>query len=126
EAVIIASIAALALGVAWLVRLLAGTRLGGIVLETGHAKARLPLRITVVLLVGLLLVTQEFGVEAALGAFFAGIVLRLAANSAEAEVFDDKLDTVGYGVFIPVFFIASGMALDIESIVENPLRLLVF
>ena len=126
EAVIIASIAALALGVAWLVRLLAGTRLGGIVLENSHATAQLTLRITVVLLVGLLLVTQEFGVEAALGAFFAGIVLRLAANSAEAEVFDDKLDTVGYGVFIPVFFIASGMALDIESIVENPLRLLVF
>jgi len=36
------------------------------------------------------------------------------------------LDAVGYGFFIPVFFVSSGMALDVQSIVENPARLLVF
>src|SRR5215475_3951605 len=39
---------------------------------------------------------------------------------------EGKLDAVGYGFFIPVFFVASGMALDVQSIAENPLRLLVF
>ena len=37
-----------------------------------------------------------------------------------------KLDAVGYGFFIPVFFVSSGMNLDVTSIAENPLRLLVF
>lgn len=38
----------------------------------------------------------------------------------------DKLDTVGYGFFIPIFFISSGMGLDLTSIGENPLRMVVF
>ena len=38
----------------------------------------------------------------------------------------EKLDAVGYGFFIPVFFVTSGINLDIDSIVEAPLRLLGF
>ena len=74
----------------------------------------------------MLLITQKFGVEAALGAFFAGMVLRRTSTGADNHEFEEKLDTVGYGFFIPVFFVSSGMALDVQSIVENPLRLLVF
>jgi Kef-type K+ transport system membrane component KefB len=39
---------------------------------------------------------------------------------------DGKLDAVGYGFFIPLFFIWSGMTLALESIADNPFRLLVF
>jgi Kef-type K+ transport system membrane component KefB len=39
---------------------------------------------------------------------------------------EDKLDTVGYGFFIPIFFVASGMGLDVASIIKDPLRLLIF
>ena len=37
-----------------------------------------------------------------------------------------KLDAVGYGFFIPVFFVTSGMSLDLRSIIESPARLIVF
>ncbi|MBM9475295.1 cation:proton antiporter [Nakamurella flavida] len=124
EALVIASIAALAYVLALVARVLARTRLATVVGENQHATSQLTLRITVVLLVGLLLVTQQFGIEAALGAFFAGMVLRWTTG-ANPEL-DEKLDAVGYGIFIPVFFVSSGMALDVVSIVENPLRLLVF
>ncbi len=126
EALIIASIAAFAWVLAWVIRLMARTRVARIVLENSHDTSQATLRVTVVLLVGLLLVTQQFGVEAALGAFFAGMVLRRSSSTAERHAFDDKLDAVGYGVFIPVFFISSGMGLDVTSIVQNPIRLLVF
>ncbi|MGS0684760.1 cation:proton antiporter [Nakamurella sp. GG22] len=126
EALIIASIAALAFVLAWIAKLLSGTRVAAIIGENSHATSQSTLRITVVLLVGLLLITQEFGVEAALGAFFAGMVLRRTSTGAVNHEFEQKLDAVGYGFFIPVFFVSSGMALDIQSIVENPLRLLVF
>src|SRR6478609_5589263 len=117
EALIIASIAGLAFLLAWLTHLLSGTRVGAIINENKHATSQSTLRITVVLLVGLLLITERFGVEAALGAFFAGMVLRQTASDDAAEL-DEKLDAVGYGFFIPVFFVSSGMALDVVSIVE--------
>ena len=125
EALIVAAIAALAFLLVWLAGLLARTRVATIVAEHRHATSQTTLRITVVLLVGILLITEEFGVEAALGAFFAGMVLRRSSSGHNAEL-AEKLDAVGYGIFIPVFFVSSGMALDVVSILENPARLLVF
>jgi Kef-type K+ transport system membrane component KefB len=126
EALIIASIAGLAFVLAWLTQRLSGTRVASIIGENKHATSQSTLRITVVLLVGLLLVTEKFGIEAALGAFFAGMVLRRTSTPGDNSEFEEKLDAVGYGFFIPVFFVSSGMALDLQSIVENPIRLLVF
>ena len=126
EALIIASIGGLAFVLAWATRRLSGTRVAAIIGENKHATSQSTLRITVVLLVGLLLVTQKFGVEAALGAFFAGMVLRRTSTTEDNTEFEEKLDAVGYGFFIPVFFVSSGIALDLQSIVENPVRLLVF
>jgi Kef-type K+ transport system membrane component KefB len=126
EALIIASIAGLAYVLALLARLLSKTRVAAIIGENKAATSQSTLRITVVLLVGLLLITQKFGLEAALGAFFAGMVLRNTSTPGDNNEFEEKLDAVGYGFFIPVFFVSSGMALDVQSIIENPLRLLVF
>lgn len=90
EALIIASIAGLAFVLAWLARLLAGTRVAAIIGENRHSTSQSTLRITVVLLVGLLLITQKFGVEAALGAFFAGMVLRRTSAADENSEFAEK------------------------------------
>jgi Kef-type K+ transport system membrane component KefB len=126
EALIIASIAGLAFVLAWLTQRFSGTKIASIIGENKHATSQSTLRITVVLLVGLLLVTEKFGIEAALGAFFAGMVLRRTSTPGDNSGFEEKLDAVGYGFFIPVFFVSSGMALDLQSIVDNPIRLLVF
>ena len=60
-----------------------------------------------------------------LGAFLAGVVLRRWAPG-DVHALEGKLDAVGYGFFIPVFFVSSGMILDLRSIVESPARLVVF
>ena len=39
---------------------------------------------------------------------------------------EQKFDAVEYGIFIPVFFVSSGMSLDIAGIAANPLRIAVF
>ena len=56
------------------------------------------------------------------------MVLRSWTHGIDIDVtpLEGKLDAVGYGFFIPVFFVASGMSLDVQSIIHNPLRLLVF
>ena len=67
----------------------------------------------------------RFGLDIVLGAFVAGLVLRQWAPG-DVQSLEEKLDAVGYGFFIPVFFVSSGMGLDVDSIAEAPLRLLAF
>jgi len=119
-------------GLAWLLAkiplVLSSTRVGRIVGRSQNETSQSALRWTLTLLVGLLLVTETFGLDAVLGAFLAGVALRQSSSMPEAqhEQLLHKLDAVGYGFFIPLFFVASGMGLDIVSIAENPMRLVVF
>jgi Kef-type K+ transport system membrane component KefB len=100
-------------------------RFSSIARQGEHATSQTTLRLTVALLFALLVVASEFGLDVVLGAFLAGVVLRRWAPG-DVHSLETKLDAVGYGFFIPVFFVASGMNLDIASIAEAPLRLLVF
>ncbi|ROS31727.1 cation:proton antiporter [Cellulomonas sp. PhB150] len=77
-----------------------------------------PMRFTLVLLVALLANATFMGFDAVLGAFLAGMVLR-AWSPVDNEAFEAKLDTVGWGVFIPIFFVSSGMGLEIDAIAER-------
>jgi Kef-type K+ transport system membrane component KefB len=93
-----------------------------------RATAQTTLRWSIVLLLVLLVAAERFGEDVVLGAMLAGIVLRSWTRRMEVDVqpLEDKLNAVGYGIFIPVFFVSSGMTLDIQAIVADPLRLLVF
>ena len=106
-------------------RLIRGRRLERIIQEGEGSTAQTTIRWTVVLLLLLLVVAEEFGLDVVLGAFLAGIVLR-RWTPGDAHALEAKLDAIGYGFFIPLFFVASGMGLDIRSIAEAPLRLLAF
>jgi Kef-type K+ transport system membrane component KefB len=102
-----------------------GGRLATVIAVGQHETTQITLRGTVLLLVALIAVTDRFHLDAVLGAFLAGIVLRRWAGGS-APVLESKLDAVGYGFFIPVFFVYSGMRLDLHEIAEAPLRLLLF
>jgi Kef-type K+ transport system membrane component KefB len=119
------AVGALALVLSFAPRLVRGNRLGRILQEGEGSTAQTTIRWTVVLLLLLLLIAEEFGLDVVLGAFLAGIVLRRWAPG-DVHSLESKLDALGYGFFIPLFFVASGMSLDIRSIAEAPLRLLVF
>src|SRR6516165_8452116 len=81
-----------------------------------------------VALFGLLAFANRFGLDVVLGALLAGMVLRGWARHSNMDIagLEHKFDAVGYGIFIPIFFVSSGMTLDIKTIAENPGRLLVF
>jgi Kef-type K+ transport system membrane component KefB len=102
-----------------------GGRLASVFVERQHETSQIQLRFTVLLLVLLLAVTERFHLDAVLGAFVAGMVLRRWAG-ASAPVLEEKLDVAGHGFLIPIFFVYSGMTIDLEAIVEAPLRLLLF
>jgi Kef-type K+ transport system membrane component KefB len=119
------AVGVLALVLSFAPRLVRGNRLERILQEGEGSTAQTTIRWTVVLLLLLLVIAEEFGLDVVLGAFLAGIVLRRWAPG-DVHSLEDKLDAIGYGFFIPLFFVASGMSLDIRSIAEAPLRLAVF
>ena len=121
----IAAIGLIALVLALVPRVLHGRRLAHIVAEGADTTGQTTLRWSILLLIGLLVLAGEFGLDVVLGAFLAGAVLRRWAPG-EVHAFESKLDAVGYGFFIPVFFVAAGMGVDLASIREAPARLVVF
>ncbi|MFF0340710.1 cation:proton antiporter [Kribbella sp. NPDC004875] len=115
---------ALLLAVA-LPRLVRGRRISRILSEGEDATSQLTLRWTIALLLLLLVVASDFGLDVVLGAFVAGVVLRHWAPG-NIQGLERKLDTIGYGFFIPIFFVSSGMGLAVESIAKAPARLFLF
>jgi Kef-type K+ transport system membrane component KefB len=109
-------------------RIVGKRRLDALVRQGQRATAQSTLRWSIVLLVLLLVAAEKFGDDVVLGAMLAGMVLRSWTRRMDMEVhhLEDKLDAVGYGIFIPVFFVASGMTLDVRSILANPSRLFIF
>jgi Kef-type K+ transport system membrane component KefB len=99
-----------------------------IVQEGQDETAQITLRGAMLLLFVLLAIASRFGLDVVLGALLAGIVLRGWARHSNMDItnLEHKFDAVGYGIFIPIFFVSSGMTLDLKAIGQNPLRLLVF
>jgi Kef-type K+ transport system membrane component KefB len=116
---------AIALLFTFVPRLMRNQRLLAILREGEHATSQVTLRWTVFLLFALLVAAEDFGLDVVLGAFLAGVVLRRWAPM-DVHSLENKLDAVGYGLFIPAFFVSSGMSLDLDAIVEAPARLLLF
>ncbi|MCZ2839174.1 cation:proton antiporter [Modestobacter sp. VKM Ac-2985] len=102
-----------------------GSRLADVIRAGQHETAQITLRATLLLLLVLVAVTDRFHLDAVLGAFLAGLVLRQWVGTA-APVLESKLDAVGYGFFVPLFFVYSGMGLDLAAIAQAPLQLLLF
>ena len=121
----IAAIALIAVALALAPRVLHGRRLAHIVAAGADSTGQTTLRWSMLLLIGLLVLAGEFGLDVVLGALLAGAVLRRWAPG-DARAFEAKLDAVGYGFFIPVFFVVAGMRMDLTSIMESPERLFVF
>ena len=121
----LAAIALVAVLLAASARLVQGRRLASIVFSGADATSQTTLRLTIVLLLGLLVLAAEFGLDVVMGAFLAGVVLR-RWTPGDFHALEAKLDAIGYGFFIPVFFVTAGMGIDLQSIRDAPARLVVF
>ena len=77
------------------------------------------LRGVMLLLTGLMALAAILEFDVVLGAFAAGVALsRIGGRHAHAMM--RSLEQVGFGFFIPMFFVASGMAIEIAALAEHP------
>ncbi len=88
------------------------------------SSAQLPVRIAVLLVVALVWVAGHLGLDVLLGAFTAGIIVRLFTAGEQAEVVGSKLSAIGFGFLIPIFFVVSGMKFDLDALLAEPTTIL--
>jgi Kef-type K+ transport system membrane component KefB len=83
--------------------------------------AQIRVRGAIVLLVGFAAIAESLGLETILGAFMAGAILSLLDRDRAMTHpdFRRKLEAVGFGFFIPVFFVSSGVNFDLEALLES-------
>jgi Kef-type K+ transport system membrane component KefB len=83
---------------------------------TFEASSQLAVRVTVVLVFGLVLIASQLGLDVLLGGFVAGLITRAALKGHELAIFESKLTAVGFGFFVPFFFVASGIGFDLSAL----------
>ncbi len=83
--------------------------------------AQIRVRGAVVLLVGFAAIADSLGLESILGAFMAGAILSLLDKDRAMThpEFRRKLEAVGFGIFIPVFFVTSGVNYDLDALLSS-------
>jgi Kef-type K+ transport system membrane component KefB len=96
-------------------------RLSDALLRLQDTTAQIRVRGAIVLLVGSVALAERFGLESILGAFVAGAILSLLDRDAMMThpQFRVKLEAIGFGFLVPVFFISSGVRFDLNALFSS-------
>jgi Kef-type K+ transport system membrane component KefB len=88
--------------------------------RTLEHSSQLAVRWILVLIFALVVLAFHLGLDLLLGGFAAGIITRQMLGKHEIPAFDSKLTAIAFGVFVPFFFIVSGMKLDLHALFSSP------
>jgi Kef-type K+ transport system membrane component KefB len=89
-----------------------------------QSSAQLPVRVAVLFIFSLVYLAFRLGLDVLLGAFAAGIVIRLFVRGDDSGAVKDKLEAIGFGFLVPIFFIVSGMNFHLTALVSSPAAML--
>lgn len=101
-------------------------RMRKLVTTTLDTSVQFAVRIAMFIVVAMLWVANELRLDLLLGAFVAGIIFRLVLRRGgedETELVHGKLETIAFGVFVPFFFVVSGMRFDLRALAAHPVSL---
>jgi Kef-type K+ transport system membrane component KefB len=120
--VAIAALTAMAAGRTW------GRRITGLVRQGLHSSSQLPIRLSLLVIITMVFLASHLGLDLLLGSFSAGVIVRIAVAERDdvdqVAIFRGKIEAVGFGFLVPVFFIVSGMSLDLTTFGRHPRALL--
>jgi Kef-type K+ transport system membrane component KefB len=91
---------------------------------TMNSTSQLPVRISILVLALLIAIAEKFGLDLILGAFTAGMIVSLGSKGTQGTRLNHRLEAIGYGFLIPMFFVSSGMHFDIQALITSPRALL--
>jgi Kef-type K+ transport system membrane component KefB len=83
--------------------------------------AQIRVRAAFLILIGFVALAGKLGLEVILGAFLAGAIVSLVDQDRQMThpLFRRKLEAIGFGVFIPVFFVTSGVKYDLNALTSS-------
>ena len=84
------------------------------------SSAQLPVRVSVLFVFVLAYVAFKLGLDVLLGAFAAGVVVKLFTVGEDSTVIKGKLEAIGFGFLIPIFFVVSGMRFNLHVLISSP------
>jgi Kef-type K+ transport system membrane component KefB len=93
-------------------------RFSPVLLRLQDTTAQIRVRGAFMLLAAFVALAEGFGLEVILGAFLAGVILRLVDRDRMMThpQFRQKLEAIGFGVFIPIFFVTTGIRFDLAAL----------
>lgn len=91
--------------------------------ELSHATAQIKVRASFAMMLIFVVLAEMLGTEVILGAFLAGAVVSLLSTPEDTDLFH-QLDAIGYGFFIPIFFIMVGVDFNLASLLGSKSALL--
>ena len=89
--------------------------------EINKSTTQIDIRLALLVITTLVVLAESVGAEDILGAFIAGIVIKLLQPAHSTQ---EKLDAIGYGIFIPFFFILTGAKIDVPGLLGSPKTLI--
>jgi Kef-type K+ transport system membrane component KefB len=101
-------------------------RVSGTLLRLEETTAQFGVRVAIALLAVFFVLSAELGLETILGAFVAGALLRVVDRDQHLvhERFRAKVEAIGYGFLVPVFFVATGLQFDADALFAEPEHIL--
>ena len=127
KVVLLVGFALLAVGFAFVVlRLERSKRIAAVLVRLQDTTAQIRVRGAFLALVGFVALATTLGLETILGAFIAGVILRIVDGDKMLTHphFRQKLEAIGFGVFIPAFFVSSGLNFDLKALLSGPSTIL--
>ena len=121
-AVVLLSFAVIAGIAIWMAAKGVGKRMHRVITATLHTSGQFAVRLVIFVLLALVALSIVLDLDMLLGAFTAGVLYRLLLTGAperDVEVVETKLEAVGYGFLVPVFFINTGVTFDLESLFSD-------
>ncbi|MET0853363.1 MAG: cation:proton antiporter [Microterricola sp.] len=114
-------------GAIWLAAKGAGKKLHTLITSTIHTSGQFAVRLVILVLVSLVGLSVALGIDMLLGAFAAGVLYRVLLTGAperDAELVEAKIEAIGFGFLVPIFFINTGVTFDLDGLVSDPQALL--
>jgi Kef-type K+ transport system membrane component KefB len=97
-------------------------RVDSVIVRLQDSSAQLRVRVAMLLMIALLVVSEGLGFDAILGSFLAGALLSAVTDPAREDEFGQvrhKLEGIGFGFFVPIFFVATGLSFPVDQLFSD-------
>ncbi|MGB7949598.1 MAG: cation:proton antiporter, partial [Candidatus Binatia bacterium] len=86
--------------------------------ELSHATAQIKVRAAFTIMLAFVALSETLGSEVILGAFLAGAIIGVLRTPEDADL-AHQLEAIGYGFFIPIFFIKVGVEFNLPVLLAS-------